>query len=330
MSLSVSIGVWILPDYQIRQSINSIRMSFEAISRLDSIGNQLSYVAQYPCILFIPLTPPSANPRNPKRLSKSPPPVIQLQQEEPLSESATHWTDGSYSFPSLPLSANAVLFHTLPRAQPAPPPPPPSHPSSESERDRKREIEVAGNAHAARVRQAHRSEVGSSPSSPPRPGCSLRRPATLPHFSPVPSPFPPPHTSPAPSSSVYPIPDPPTILAHTVSPGPFLSHAPPPLDSWIEVETSTGEYRLVVRLPGFRRDGITLSTKRNRVLHVVADSWEGSGGHFERRISFGYDADLVQVRAEFDGEMLRISVPRRLPPADPWAPVRPGPIGRAG
>ncbi|EKM54633.1 uncharacterized protein PHACADRAFT_258625 [Phanerochaete carnosa HHB-10118-sp] len=34
-------------------------------------------------------------------------------------------------------------------------------------------------------------------------------------------------------------------------------------------------------------------------------------GHFERRISFGYDADLARVRAEFDGEHLRIIVPRR-------------------
>lgn len=34
-------------------------------------------------------------------------------------------------------------------------------------------------------------------------------------------------------------------------------------------------------------------------------------GHFERRVSFGYDAELAQVRAEFDGEMLRIVVPRR-------------------
>jgi len=55
----------------------------------------------------------------------------------------------------------------------------------------------------------------------------------------------------------------------------------------------------------------TLATKRRRILHVVADSWENGGGHFERRISFGYDADLVQVRAEFDGEMLRVVVPRR-------------------
>jgi hypothetical protein len=36
-------------------------------------------------------------------------------------------------------------------------------------------------------------------------------------------------------------------------------------------------------------------------------------GHFERRISFGYDADLGRVRAEFDGEILRVIVPRRTP-----------------
>ena len=68
------------------------------------------------------------------------------------------------------------------------------------------------------------------------------------------------------------------------------------------------------------------------MLHVVADSWEPDGGklllpvhfcqgfeqkvvtgHFERRISFGYDADLGHVRAEFDGEILRVIVPRRTP-----------------
>lgn len=133
------------------------------------------------------------------------------------------------------------------------------------------------------------------------------------------------------SSHSYPAPDPPTILPHppneTASEGarnrapyePFLSHAPPPEDSWIAVETSMTEYRLIVRLPGFRRDGITLATRRRRVLHVVADSWEPTGGgHFERRISFGYDADLGQVRAEFDGELLKIAIPRRLPPISTW------------
>ena len=41
-------------------------------------------------------------------------------------------------------------------------------------------------------------------------------------------------------------------------------------------------------------------------------------GHFERRISFGYDADLTQVRAEFDGEHLRIIVPRQPMPMTFW------------
>ncbi|KAJ7734710.1 hypothetical protein B0H14DRAFT_2408763 [Mycena olivaceomarginata] len=104
---------------------------------------------------------------------------------------------------------------------------------------------------------------------------------------------------------------------------PFLNHAPPPVDSWIEVETTQGEYRLIVRLPGLRGMGCeTLATKKRRILHLVADSWDdsgatagraggGGGGHFERRISFGYDADLAQVRAEFDGEILRVIIPRK-------------------
>ncbi|KAF9264137.1 hypothetical protein L218DRAFT_998880 [Marasmius fiardii PR-910] len=94
---------------------------------------------------------------------------------------------------------------------------------------------------------------------------------------------------------------------------PFLSPLPPPPERcWIEVETTPSAYKLNVRLEGFKRDGITLATRRRRVLHVVADSWDTEGGgHFERRISFGYDADLVGVRAEFDGEWLRIIVPRR-------------------
>ncbi|KAF8813862.1 hypothetical protein BYT27DRAFT_7083520 [Phlegmacium glaucopus] len=125
----------------------------------------------------------------------------------------------------------------------------------------------------------------------------------------------------------YPPPDPPVILPtenttltnqssfQTQAPYfPFLSHAPPPENSWIEVETLQNEYRLHVRLPGFTREGITLATKRRRILHVVADKWENGGGHFERRISFGYDADLVQVRADFDGLMLRIMIPRRISP----------------
>ncbi len=37
-------------------------------------------------------------------------------------------------------------------------------------------------------------------------------------------------------------------------------------------------------------------------------------GHFERRVKFGHDADLIHVRAEFNGHMLRICIPRRIAP----------------
>jgi hypothetical protein len=115
-----------------------------------------------------------------------------------------------------------------------------------------------------------------------------------------------------------PPPAPPTILAppapaasttHRAPHETFLSDAPPPPDSWIAVETFPREYNIVVRLPGFRRDAMcviyicsrrcdvgvvmisiailtplafflyrTLATRRRRVLHLVADSWEGGGG----------------------------------------------------
>ncbi|KAK0195136.1 hypothetical protein F5146DRAFT_1024342 [Armillaria mellea] len=167
---------------------------------------------------------------------------------------------------------------------------------------------------------------GPLPSPPlPEPQSQTQRPTSLPVPTPIPRPPSISRTRPSSSASSdsYPAPEPPTILPSQQPPAhsepslaphePFLSNAPPPPDSWIEVETTPQEYRLNVCLPGFKRDGITLATKRRRILHVVADSWDAGGGHFERRISFGYDADLVQVRAEFDGEMLRVIVPRRAP-----------------
>lgn len=74
--------------------------------------------------------------------------------------------------------------------------------------------------------------------------------------------------------------EPPTILENTVSAPytPFLSHAPAPPECRIEIETTPGAYWLHVRLPGFTREGITLATKRRRILHVVADKWENGGG----------------------------------------------------
>ncbi|KIM35732.1 hypothetical protein M413DRAFT_57849, partial [Hebeloma cylindrosporum] len=85
----------------------------------------------------------------------------------------------------------------------------------------------------------------------------------------------------------------------------------PAAGSTIEVHTLQHEYQLLVKLPGFRQDSIILATKRRQVLHVFADRWDNGGAHFERRISFGYDADLAHVKAHFCGDMLRITIPRR-------------------
>jgi HSP20 family molecular chaperone IbpA len=90
------------------------------------------------------------------------------------------------------------------------------------------------------------------------------------------------------------------------------------------------EYQIHIKLPGFTWDGITLATKRKKILHVVADRWDKTGGHFERRVAFGYDADLTQVKADFNGDMLRIGVPRRAASVALMQPsaTRLAPIGR--
>jgi len=63
---------------------------------------------------------------------------------------------------------------------------------------------------------------------------------------------------------------------------PFLSNAPPPADSWIEVETTGAEYRLNVRLPGFKRDGMYVvlftSIHKNVVLMCTLEHSQLSVG----------------------------------------------------
>lgn len=106
----------------------------------------------------------------------------------------------------------------------------------------------------------------------------------------------------------------------------FLAKAglPPPPDSntgYIAVSTHPTHYEIIVRLQGVSLNSITLSTRRRRVLHIAADCYAdgdlaahpsgGGGGHWERRIGFGWDADLTAVRAEFDGRFLKVIVPRK-------------------
>lgn len=149
------------------------------------------------------------------------------------------------------------------------------------------------------------------------PQAAPSRPSSLPHTSTKG------YYSSLAAAPALPPPEPPTILTPPPDQDPARKLAPhepflpreqlPPKNTYMAVQTLPTEYTLVVRLPGFQRDSITLAMRKRRVLHIVADSWSDSGGHFERRVSFGYDADLASIRAEFDGETLKIIVPRRTP-----------------
>jgi hypothetical protein len=94
----------------------------------------------------------------------------------------------------------------------------------------------------------------------------------------------PPPVAPAPSSRGLPPPAPPTILdppparsnstrSSRAPHEPFLSDAPAPPDSWIAVETSQVEYRLVARLPGFRRDAMCVFLSFVTSGHLLTDRY---------------------------------------------------------
>ncbi|SPO21463.1 uncharacterized protein UTRI_00946_B [Ustilago trichophora] len=97
---------------------------------------------------------------------------------------------------------------------------------------------------------------------------------------------------------------------------PFLERRPAPPETDLVIETERTRYTLITRLPGFSLDCITLATKQHkhhRTLHIVADKWDTEGGgHFERRITFpDKECDLKNVKAEFDGNTLKVYVPRK-------------------
>lgn len=49
-----------------------------------------------------------------------------------------------------------------------------------------------------------------------------------------------------------------------------------------------------------------LALKRNGALHILADKYEGSAGHFERMVELGEAAMNCKVTAEFNGSRLKV------------------------
>jgi HSP20 family molecular chaperone IbpA len=77
------------------------------------------------------------------------------------------------------------------------------------------------------------------------------------------------------------------------------------------VHSHPAKYRIELNMPLIDRDAVTISTRRAQTLHIAGDGWERGGGHFERKVRFGWDADLTRVSAEFEGDKLIVGVPRK-------------------
>ncbi|WOO76815.1 uncharacterized protein LOC62_01G000431 [Vanrija pseudolonga] len=92
-----------------------------------------------------------------------------------------------------------------------------------------------------------------------------------------------------------------------------------PAGEWIEVikgesgriaiKSTSSVYEVMVWLPGFQLDDITITTRRNQMLHIVADLWD-ENDHAQWEIKLGDDAIMTSVRANFSGKVLRVTVTR--------------------
>ncbi|OCF35111.1 hypothetical protein I316_03151 [Kwoniella heveanensis BCC8398] len=77
----------------------------------------------------------------------------------------------------------------------------------------------------------------------------------------------------------------------------------------IAIKSTAAMYDIMVWLPGFSLDNITIATRGHRTIHIVADQWD-EGDHAQWDIKLGEDANLKSVNAKFTGKELRVTVAR--------------------
>lgn len=155
-------------------------------------------------------------------------------------------------------SVQGSSANPIPEGQPAPRPPPTTTvPSSDSYPQ-------------ATLSRGRRPGYMAQPPVPPRAAFASNPPDWLRENSEPRRNAPPASTEP----NGYPMPAPPIVLTPPPPPlsnaahEPFLSHAPPPQDSYIAVETSPSEYRLIVRLPGYRRDSMCVCLLADQLIYT--------------------------------------------------------------
>lgn len=87
-----------------------------------------------------------------------------------------------------------------------------------------------------------------------------------------------------------------------------------PVDQRMMITTRPSYYSLSILMPGFPLDGITMTITGpyGRTLHIMANRWKADRcDSYERRITFGWDVQLSDIRAHFDDGYLKIEVPRK-------------------
>jgi hypothetical protein len=77
----------------------------------------------------------------------------------------------------------------------------------------------------------------------------------------------------------------------------------------IAIKSTTYQYEVLAWLPHFSINDITIVTRKNHVLHIVADQWD-ENDHAQWEIRLGDDAAMNTIRATFSGSELVITVAR--------------------
>ncbi|KAL7420766.1 hypothetical protein Q5752_004718 [Cryptotrichosporon argae] len=77
----------------------------------------------------------------------------------------------------------------------------------------------------------------------------------------------------------------------------------------IAVKSTVAQYEVMVWLPGFSLDDITITTRKHQTLHIVADQWD-EADHAQWEIKLGDDAIMSSIRADFDKRKLTVRISR--------------------
>jgi hypothetical protein len=78
----------------------------------------------------------------------------------------------------------------------------------------------------------------------------------------------------------------------------------------IAIKSTTYQYEVLAWLPHFSINDITIVTRKNHVLHIVADQWD-ENDHAQWEIRLGDDAAMNTIRATFSGSELVITGEQR-------------------